>query len=44
MLSPIIFSHLFKMVDEAGYDGGIGCEYRPRGLTEDGLSWRETLL
>jgi hydroxypyruvate isomerase len=23
----------------AGYDGWIGCEYRPRGSTEDGLGW-----
>lgn len=23
-----------------GYDGWIGCEYRPRGLTEDGLAWK----
>lgn len=30
---------LFRLLDEAGYDGWVGCEYRPRGKTEDGLAW-----
>jgi 2-dehydrotetronate isomerase len=33
------FRHLFKMVDELGYDGWIGCEYKPIGKTEEGLGW-----
>jgi hydroxypyruvate isomerase len=33
------FSHLFRLVDELGYAGWIGCEYRPLGKTEDGLTW-----
>jgi 2-dehydrotetronate isomerase len=33
------FSHLFRLVDELDYEGWIGCEYRPLGKTEDGLSW-----
>jgi hydroxypyruvate isomerase len=24
---------------EAGYDGDLGCEYRPAGAVEDGLAW-----
>jgi 2-dehydrotetronate isomerase len=32
-------SHLFGLIDELGYDGWIGCEYRPRESTEAGLSW-----
>jgi hydroxypyruvate isomerase len=30
---------LFEAVDRLGYQGWIGAEYRPRGSTEDGLSW-----
>src|SRR5262249_8302186 len=30
---------IFAMLDRVGYAGWIGCEYRPRGRTEDGLSW-----
>ena len=35
----INYPHLFKLIDASGYDGWIGCEYRPRGVTEDGLKW-----
>jgi hydroxypyruvate isomerase len=27
-----------------GYQGAFGCEYRPTGSTEDGLSWRDPLF
>lgn len=30
---------VFGMLDESGYSGWVGCEYRPRGRTEDGLGW-----
>jgi hydroxypyruvate isomerase len=30
---------IFEAIDAAGYAGWIGCEYRPRGRTEDGLGW-----
>jgi hydroxypyruvate isomerase len=30
---------LFRELDRLGYDGFIGCEYRPRGTTLDGLGW-----
>ena len=30
---------IFEAIDRAGYAGWIGCEYRPRGRTEDGLGW-----
>lgn len=30
---------LFEQLDAAGYDGWIGCEYRPRGDTRAGLGW-----
>ena len=30
---------IFAALDRVGYDGWIGCEYRPRGTTEAGLGW-----
>ena len=33
------YPHLFALLDEMGYAGWVGCEYRPRGKTEDGLGW-----
>lgn len=35
----INYPHLFALLDELGYSGYVGCEYRPRGKTEDGLGW-----
>lgn len=31
--------YLLRELDRAGYDGWVGCEYRPTGRTEDGLAW-----
>ena len=33
------YPYLLALVDELGYEGWIGCEYRPRGATRDGLGW-----
>jgi hypothetical protein len=33
------FSFLFEELDRLGYNGFLGCEYRPRGKTSDGLIW-----
>lgn len=33
------YDYIFKLFDEVGYDGYIGCEYAPRGDTKEGLSW-----
>ena len=35
----IDYAHLFRAIDEVGYGGWIGCEYKPRGDTEAGLTW-----
>lgn len=37
------YGYLFGLLDELGYDGWVGCEYRPRGRTEDGLGWLAAL-
>lgn len=33
------YRHIFATLERVGYSGWIGCEYRPRGTTEEGLSW-----
>jgi hydroxypyruvate isomerase len=40
----INFTHLLAHVDRLGYAGWIGCEYRPTGLTEEGLTWAAPYL
>ena len=37
----INFPYLFQRIDELGYAGWIGCEYKPRATTAGGLSWLE---
>lgn len=37
-------AHLFAVLDALGYEGFVGCEYRPRGRTEDGLGWFRRLV
>jgi 2-dehydrotetronate isomerase len=36
------FAAVFDALDRLGYAGWIGCEYKPRGRTEDGLGWGKT--
>jgi hydroxypyruvate isomerase len=33
------YAHLFRQIDATGFDGLIGCEYRPRRGTVEGLKW-----
>ncbi|XP_029106491.1 putative hydroxypyruvate isomerase isoform X1 [Scleropages formosus] len=33
------FSYLFGLLEELGYQGYIGCEYKPKGSTDAGLGW-----
>ncbi|MEW6163577.1 MAG: hydroxypyruvate isomerase [Pseudomonadota bacterium] len=35
----INFPFLFRRLEELGYAGWIGCEYKPSGMTEDSLGW-----
>ena len=35
----VSYPAIFAALDRLGYDKWIGCEYRPRGRTEDGLAW-----
>jgi hydroxypyruvate isomerase len=36
----INYRFLFGFLDAIGYDGWIGCEYKPKGGTVEGLAWR----
>ncbi len=35
----INYRYLIPEMARLGYDGWIGCEYKPKGATEDGLGW-----
>ena len=38
-VGEINYPYLFRLIDEIGYAGWIGCEYRPRASTLAGLGW-----
>ncbi len=38
-VGEINYPYLFALLDELGYDGWVGCEYRPRDGTLAGLGW-----
>ncbi|MCX5810203.1 MAG: hydroxypyruvate isomerase [Proteobacteria bacterium] len=40
----INFENLFRFIDEIGYNGFIGCEYKPLAGTEEGLKWLKPYL
>lgn len=37
----INYDYIFNKLDEIGYQGFVGCEYKPRGGTSSGLGWFE---
>lgn len=40
----IAFERLLPAIDALGYAGWIGCEYRPRSSTTEGLGWASNFL
>jgi len=40
----INYPFLFGAIDDMGYDGWIGCEYKPLAATTDGLGWAQAYL
>ena len=40
----INYPNVFRTIDETGYSGWIGCEYKPAGTTEEGLDWVKPYL
>lgn len=39
----IAYGAVFREIERLGYDGWIGCEYKPRGDTDAGLGWMKTV-
>lgn len=37
----LYYPYLLDLIDACGYQGWVGCEYRPAGATSEGLAWRE---
>lgn len=33
------FAYVFQAIKDSGYDGWVGCEYKPKNNTVDGLRW-----
>ena len=33
------YDYVLDLIEELGYPGWIGCEYRPKAGTSEGLSW-----
>ena len=40
----INYPFLFSFLDKIGYEGWIGCEYKPQTTTQDGLDWADAYL
>ena len=40
----INYPFLFGFIDRLGYDGWIGCEYKPKATTAEGLGWMKPYL
>ena len=38
-VGEVNYPYLFDVVDALGFDGWIGCEYRPKAATSAGLGW-----
>ncbi|TDF63083.1 2-oxo-tetronate isomerase [Cupriavidus sp. L7L] len=43
-LGELNYPYLFDLIDSLGYKGWIGCEYRPRAGTSEGLGWLKPYL
>lgn len=43
-IGEINYPYLFDLIDGLGYQGWIGCEYRPRAGTSAGLGWLKPWL
>ncbi len=43
-LGEVHFPYLLNLLDELGYSGWVGCEYRPKSGTSAGLAWAKPWL
>lgn len=42
--NEVNFPYMLDLLDTLGYQGWVGCEYHPRGVTQDGLGWARDYL
>jgi len=40
----INFPYVFSVLESVGYDGFVGLEYKPKGITEVGLQWLKNYM
>ncbi|HEX5665393.1 MAG TPA: hydroxypyruvate isomerase, partial [Hyphomicrobium sp.] len=38
-LDVLDYKRVFEAIDQTGFTGWIGCEYKPKGSTLEGLQW-----
>ncbi len=43
-IGEVNYPYLFDVIDGLGYQGWVGCEYRPRAGTSEGLGWLKPWL
>ncbi|MBI1778277.1 MAG: hydroxypyruvate isomerase family protein [Proteobacteria bacterium] len=43
-IGEVNYPYLFRLIDELGYGGWVGCEYRPKADTSAGLDWMAPYL
>ena len=43
-IGELNYPYLFQLMDELGYEGWVGCEYKPKAGTSEGLRWLKSWL
>jgi hydroxypyruvate isomerase len=43
-IGELNYPYLFDVIDALGYEGWIGCEYKPKAGTSEGLGWLRSYL
>ncbi|SAK67313.1 hydroxypyruvate isomerase [Caballeronia fortuita] len=43
-IGELNYPYLFELIDSLGYEGFIGCEYKPKAGTSEGLGWLKPYL
>jgi 2-dehydrotetronate isomerase len=43
-IGELNYPYLFDLIDSLGYEGWIGCEYKPKAGTSEGLGWLKPYL
>lgn len=43
-IGEVNFLDLFQLIDDLGWEGYVGAEYRPQGTTDEGLTWLKSWI